>query len=68
MFVAYSNKYKAGIDLRNVLSFPLAPVSIPLSTAVDAIRKTEEGKLFEAAISDLDLVSEDTVTSFSTLH
>ena len=59
MLVAYSNKHEAGIDLQNVLSFPLAPVSIPLSTVDGAIRKTVKSKLFEAAMSDLDLVSED---------
>ena len=61
ILVAYSNKHEAGIDLQNVLSFPLAPVSIPLSAADGAIRKTGKSKLFEAAMSDLDLVSEDTL-------
>ena len=61
ILVAYSSKNEAGIDVRNVLSFPLAPVSIPLSTADGAIRKTGKSKLFEAAMSDLDLVSEDTM-------
>ena len=61
ILVAYSNKHEAGIDLQNVLSFPLALVSIPLSTADGAIRKKGKSKLFEAAMSDLDLVSEDTM-------
>ena len=59
ILVAYSNLYEAGIDLQNVLSFPLAPVLIPLSTVDGAIRKTGKSNLFEAAMSDLDLVSEE---------
>ena len=33
LLVAYSNRHEAGINLERVMSFPLAPVSIPLSTA-----------------------------------
>ena len=37
MLVAYSSKHEAVIDLEKVLCFPLAPVSIPLSTPDGAI-------------------------------
>eukprot|EP00795_Rhopilema_esculentum_P010166 gene10166-biopygen12783 len=57
--VAYSNKHEAGVDLETTLSFPLAPVSMPLSTADGAIRKTVKSKLYEAAMSDLSIVSPD---------
>eukprot|EP00794_Sanderia_malayensis_P020967 gene20967-biopygen15473 len=58
ILVSYSNKHEAGIDLENVFCYPLAPVSIPLSTADGSIRKTVKSKLFQAAMSDLILVSE----------
>ena len=60
MLVAYSNKHEAGIDLQNV---PLAPVSIPLSTLDCAIRKTVKSKLFDAAMSDLEIVSGEAMPS-----
>ena len=59
ILVAYSNKHEAGVDLETTLSFPLAPVSMPLSTADGAIRKTVKSKLYEAAMSDLSIVSPD---------
>ena len=68
MLVAYSNKHEAGIDLQNVLSFPLAPVSIPLSTLDGAIRKTAKSKLFDAAMSDLEIVSGEAMPSTTRLY
>ena len=59
VLVAYSNKHEAGVDLERALCFPLAPISIPLSTADGAIRKTVKSKLFEAAMHDLQVVSQD---------
>ena len=59
MLVAYSNKHETGIDLERVLSYPLAPVSIPLSTPDGAIRKTVKSKLFDVALADLDVLTPD---------
>ena len=39
MLVAYSNKHETGIDLERVLSYPLAPVSIPLSTLMAPLER-----------------------------
>ena len=41
------------------LSFPLAPISIPLSTANDAVRKTVKSKLYDATMRDLKIVSHE---------
>ena len=61
--VAYSNKHETGVDLERVLCFPLAPISVPLSTADGAIRKTIKSKLYEAAMLDLKIVSHDELPS-----
>ncbi len=66
--VAYSNKHKAGVDLETTLSFPLAPVSMPLSTADGAIRKTTKSKLYDAAMSDLTIISPDELPSAEKLN
>ena len=47
------------MDLETTLSFPLAPVSIPLSTPDGSIRKTVKSKLYLAAVSDLQVVTTD---------
>ena len=59
MLVAFSSKHEAGIDLEKMLCFPLAPVSIPLSTPDGAIRKTVKSKLYEASMADLTIVNYD---------
>ena len=41
------------------MTFPLAPVSIPLSTADGAIRKTVDSKPYDAAMSDLKILNQD---------
>ena len=51
--MAYSSKHESGINLERALTFPLAPVSIPLSTADGAIRKTSKSKLYDASMNDL---------------
>ena len=53
LLVAYSSKHESGINLERALTFPLAPVSIPLSTADGAIRKTSKSKLYDASMNDL---------------
>ena len=67
MLVAYSNKHELGVDLEKVLCFPLAPVSIPLSTPDGALRKTVKSKLFDASMSDLAIVNHDTLPPTSTM-
>ena len=57
--VAHSSKHEAGVDLETRPSFPLAPVSIPLSTPGGSIRKTVKSKLYLAAMSDLQVVTTD---------
>ena len=52
VLVEHSCQYKSGIDIGIVLQYPLAPVSVPLSTPDGAIRKTVKSKLFDAAMSD----------------
>ena len=59
ILVAYSNKHETGVDLERALCFPLAPISIPLSTADGVIRKTVKSKLYEAAMSDLKILTHD---------
>ena len=59
ILVAYSNKHETGVDLAKVLSFPLAPISIPLSTADGTLRKTVKSKLYDAAMLDLKIVSHE---------
>lgn len=48
--VALSHKRKMAVDLDKCLVYPLAPVSLPLSTPDGAIRKTVKSKLFNAAM------------------
>ena len=59
ILVAYSNKHETGVDLAKGLSFPLAPISIPLSTADGALRKTVKRKLYDATMLDLKTVSHE---------
>ena len=59
MLVAYSNKHENGIDLERVLAYPLAPVSIPLSTPDGAIRKTAKSRLSDVALTDLAVLTPD---------
>ena len=68
MLVAYSNKHEAGVDLEKVLCFPLAPVSIPLSTPDGAITKTVKSKLYDASMSDLSVVIFDALPPASTMR
>ena len=49
----------AGIDLDAVLCYPLAPVSVPLSTSDGSLRKTVKSKLYDAAMSDLEELTYD---------
>ena len=48
-----------GVDLETTLSFPLAPISTPLSTPDSSIRKTVKSKLYQAAMSYLQVVTTD---------
>lgn len=68
ILVAYSNKHDAGVDLESTFSYPLAPVSVPLSTADGAIRKTVKSKLYEAAMGDLQIISADELPPAETLN
>ena len=59
ILVAHSYQYNWGIDIDSVLRYPLAPVSVPLSTLDGSIRKTVKSKLFKAAMSDLSVVTDE---------
>ena len=59
ILVAHSYQYNSGIDIDPVLCYPLAPVSVPLSTPDGSIRKTVKSKLFKAAMSDLSIVTDE---------
>ena len=59
ILVAHSYQYNSGIDIDSVLCYPLAPVSVPLSTPDGSIRKTVKSKLFKAAMSDLFVVTDE---------
>ena len=47
LIVAASNKEKSAVDIEKALTYPLAPVSLPLASADGARRKTAKGKLLE---------------------
>ena len=53
--------------MERVLSYPLAPVSIALSTPDGSIRKTVKSKLFDAAMSDLRVIDATQLPNASTL-
>ena len=55
--VALSHQQKTAVDLDSCLIYPLAPVSLPLSTPDGAIRKTVKSKLFLTAMSDLAILN-----------
>ena len=59
MRVAFSNKHETSIDLERVISYPLAPMSILLSTPDGAIRETVQSKLIEMALADLAVLRPD---------
>ena len=63
ILVAYSNKHETGANLERVLCFPLALISVPLSTADGAMRKTMKSKLYEAVMLHLKIVSHDELPS-----
>ena len=65
--VSQSYASKKGVDMERVLSYPLAPVSIPLSTPDGSIRKTVKSKLFDAAMSDLRVIDATQLPNASTL-
>ena len=68
LLVAHSEKHKVGINLEKVLTFPLAPVAISLSTADGAIRKTMKSKLYQACMEDLTILSVEELPSRELLH
>ena len=57
--MAYFSRHESGINLERALTFPLAPVSIPLSTADGAIRKTATSKLYDASMNDLKILCKE---------
>ena len=57
--MALSCANKAAINLDVAMSFPLAPVSLPLAHCDGTIRKTVKSKLYTAAMDDLTIVNED---------
>ena len=59
ILVAHSYQYNSGIDIDSALCYPLAPVSVPLSTPDGSIRQTVKSKLFKAAMSDLSVVTDE---------
>ena len=68
ILVAHSCQYKSGIDIDVVLQYPLATVSVPLSTPNGAIRKTVKSKLFDAAMSDLLVVPKESLPGQDTFN
>ena len=50
------------------MQYPLAPVSVPLSTPDGAIRKTVKSKLFDAAMSDFLVVPKESFPGQDTLN
>ena len=68
ILVAHSCQYKSGIDIDVLLQYPLAPVSVPLSTPDGAICKTVKSKLFDAAMSDLLVVPKESLPGQDTLN
>lgn len=50
-------KHKSPTDINPVLSYPLAPISLPLCNADGSIRKTNKLSLFKAAMSDLTILN-----------
>ena len=63
ILVAHSYQYDSGIDIDSVLCYPLAPVSVPLSTPDGSIRKPVKSKLFKTAMSDLSVVTDEDLPS-----
>ena len=61
ILVAHSYQYKSGIDIDVVLPYPLALVSVSLSTPDGAICKTVKSKLFDAAMRDLLVVPKESL-------
>ena len=59
--VSLSNKHKSPTDIDAALSYPLAPVSLPLCNAGRSIRKTKKSCLFKVAISDLKILNTEDV-------
>ena len=55
--VSLSNKHKSPIDVDAALSYPLAPISLPLCNADGSIRKTNKSSLFKAAMCDLTILN-----------
>ena len=57
--VSLSCLNKAAINIDAAMSFPLSPVSLPLSHCDGTIRKTIKSKLYSAAMHDLTIVNHD---------
>ena len=55
--VSLSNKHKSPIDSDEALSYPLAPISLPLCNADGSISKTNKSSLFKAAMNDLIILN-----------
>ena len=55
--VSLSNKHKLPIGIEAVLSYPLAPISLPRCNANGNIRKSNSQSLIKAAMSDLTILS-----------
>ena len=45
LIVAASNKEKSAVDIEKALTYPLAPVSLPLASADGARRKNSKRKI-----------------------
>ena len=52
ILVSQSYANKTGVDMEKVLTYPLAPVSIPLCTPDGSNRKTAKGNLYDTAMED----------------
>ena len=68
MLMAYSSKHEAGIHLEKVLCFPLAPVSILLSTPNGAISRKVKSKLYKASMTDLTIVNYNELPPMSKMN
>ena len=55
--LVHLSSFTKAINLEKTMSFPLAPVSLPLSHYDGTIRKTVKSKLFDATMHDLTVIT-----------
>ena len=68
ILAASSYKEKSAVDIDAALCYPLAPVSMPLSSTDGTIRKTVKSKLFSVAMSDLRILESQELPGVEKLY